>query len=438
MHLTLTDITRTCGGRLHGQDRTVEGVTIDSRHVIPNQLFVPIVADRDGHQFIAAAVRAGAVAYLTAQQPRPDVNAAAVEVADTGQALLQLGGLARERLSGDVIGVTGSVGKTSVKDLLAAATAPVKRTAANEKSFNNELGVPLTLCQAPDDTEVAIIEMGARGIGHIELLARYVRPTVGVVTAVELAHTELFGTIENVAKAKGELVECLPASGTAVLAGDLPMVAGMAARTQARVLTYGASSANDVTASEVIFDELLRPRYRLHSPWGEVLVTLAVSGRHQVHNSLAAAAGALAVGLAPEQVAIGLGSARLSPWRMELSTLSSGATLLNDSYNANPTSMRAALDALVGLPGRRRLAVLGEMGELGIEGPASHIDIARYAHDLGVELIAVDTPHYGIEPVEGIEGAVAAVGTLGEGDIVLVKASRSVGLERLAVALSAT
>jgi UDP-N-acetylmuramoyl-tripeptide--D-alanyl-D-alanine ligase len=400
------------------------------------ELFVPIVAERDGHEFVGQAVAAGAAAYMSSRGD-VDHDATAVLVDDTGAALLQLGRYARTRLGDRVIGITGSVGKTTVKDLTAAALRPAYVTHASVRSFNNELGVPVTLTTAPDDVEVVVVEMGARGRGHIKLLCDIARPTIGIVTAVELAHAEMFGTLEEVAAAKGELVEALPDSGVAVLNADHPLVIGMASRTHARVVTFGVDAVGaDVTASAVAIDDELRPSFRLDSPWGGADIRLAARGAHQVSNALAAAAGAMAAGAAPDDVATGLAAATVSPWRMELRRTAAGAVVLNDAYNANPTSMEAALRSLAALPARRRVAVLGVMAELGADGPAQHRRIADRARELGIEVIAVATRDYGTEPVADIDAAVDALGSLGEGDAVLVKGSRVAGLERVAGALS--
>ncbi|HEX2380993.1 MAG TPA: UDP-N-acetylmuramoyl-tripeptide--D-alanyl-D-alanine ligase, partial [Acidimicrobiales bacterium] len=398
-------------------------------------LFVPILAERDGHAFIADAVRAGAVAYLTSQ-PSRDAATAAVVVADTATALLALGRHARTRLPDRVIGITGSVGKTTVKDLTRAALAPRYSAHANDRSFNNELGVPLTLANAPDDTDVTVVEMGARGRGHIAFLCDVARPTIGIVTAVELAHTELFGSLEEVAAAKSELVEALPGGGVAILNADRPLVLAMASRTAAQVITFGIDATGvDVTAAAIEVDDELRPSFELRSPWGNASVRLPVAGLHQVSNALAAASAALATGVTPEEVAAGLATASISPWRMELRRASSGAIVINDAYNANPASTEAALRSLAALPARRRIAVLGVMAELGEAGPAEHQRIARLAKDLGIDALAVDAPDYGVPVVHGIEGVLAVLHPE-DGDAVLVKASRVAGLEVLASALS--
>jgi UDP-N-acetylmuramoyl-tripeptide--D-alanyl-D-alanine ligase len=423
------------GGTLHGDDVEVDGVAIDSRLVSRDQLFVPIVAERDGHDFIAAALASGAAAYLTTKAPD---DGTAIVVADTSAALIELGRLARAALPDLVLGITGSVGKTTVKDLAAAILKQRFRTAASERSFNNELGVPMTLANAPGDAEAVVVEMGARGRGHVALLCEVARPTIGLVTVVALAHAEMFGTIEEVAAAKSELVQSLPAHGTAVLNADDDNVAAMAHHTEASVLTFGVERAEaDVDADLVTVDDELRASFVLRSPWGNVRVRLGVRGAHQVSNALAAASASLAAGAGLDHVAAGLAAATLSPWRMELARTQDGAVVLNDAYNANPTSMRVALSSLAALPARRRIAVLGLMAELGAEGDSAHLEIVEQAADLGIEVIAVDAPQYGtgVRSVRGVDDALRAIGPVGDGDAILVKGSRVAGLERLASAL---
>lgn len=447
MQLTLSEVVQASGGRLVPADMqtdasganagstSVAGAATDSRAIRTGQLFVPLVAERDGHDFVGAAVAAGAAAYLTSKPADPAVPAPAIEVGDTLVALADVGCLARARLHGPVVGVTGSVGKTSVKDLLAAVLGVRWRTTAALRSFNNELGVPLTLANAADDTEATVVELGARGLGHIAQLCRIARPTVGVVTTVGAAHLELFGSVDEVARGKGELVEALPSSGFAVLNAADRRVAAMAARTTAEVVTFGAGG--DVQAEDVALDDELRPSFRLVSPFGNAAVSLPVRGAHMVSNALAAATAGLALGLSIEEVSHGLGSAAISPWRMELVRTASGTRIINDAYNANPISMRAALEALASLPGAgRRVAVLGAMAELGVGGAGEHQRIAGRAADLGVELIAFGTDAYGVVPVRDVDEALLRLGPLGADEAVLVKASRVVGLERLAQKLA--
>ena len=430
MKLRCTDLAIALGGRHEGPDTVVDGASIDSRSVRPGQLFVPVVAERDGHAFLPAALAAGAAAYLTSE---PAGGGSAIVVADTVVALQAAGRHARAALTGPVIGVTGSVGKTSVKDLLAGVLSQRLRTAASERSFNNELGVPLTLLNVLDGTEVVVVEMGARDVGHIADLCAIAVPTIGIVTRVAPVHTEVFGTIEDVARAKAELVRALPASGTAVLnAADL-LVAAMAGATEAAVVTFGVGG--DVQAVDAVLDESLHGRFRLRSPWGDADIALAVRGAHQIENALAAAAAALVCGVSLHDVVVGLASTELSPWRMELATGPDGAAVLNDAYNANPTSVAAALESLAALPAQRRIAVLGVMAELGAGSDEAHAAIGALAERLGIRLVAVLAPAYGGEDVTSLDQAVAALGPLGPGDAVLVKGSRVTGLERLAECL---
>ncbi|WP_374611604.1 UDP-N-acetylmuramoyl-tripeptide--D-alanyl-D-alanine ligase [Gordonia sp. (in: high G+C Gram-positive bacteria)] len=435
MHFRASEVAEAVGGELLGPDVQIDGASIDSRSVRPGQLFVPIVAERDGHDFIKSALDGGATAYLTSRVD--PVGGTAIRVADTALALADLGRAVRARVPDRVVGITGSVGKTSTKDLLAGVLRTTYRTAASEKSFNNELGLPITLAAAADDVEAVVLEMGARGIGHIDLLCSIAKPTVGVITRVEGVHLELFGDIESVARAKGELVESLPADGIAVLNADHRYVAAMADRTSARVLRYGLSPDADVYASDIVLDDELRASFRLHTPWGSTEVRLGARGEHQVPNALAAAAAAGGLGVSVESMADGFLAAELSGLRMELATSSRGVTVLNDAYNANPTSMSAALRSLATLPASRRVAVLGTMAELGADSPDQHRAIALEARDLGIEVIAVAEADYGdtARHVSDVDGVSAELGDLDDGTAVLVKGSRVAALERVAQAL---
>ena len=271
MRFSTSELAAHLGATLVGPDVTVDGVSIDSRTTRPGQLFVPIVAERDGHHFVSAAVEAGAPAYLTMEPPvHPSGGATAVVVRDTAEALLALGSLARGRV-GSVIGITGSVGKTTTKDLLAACLRPVFIVAASQRSFNNELGLPLTLLNAPDDAQWVVVEMGARGPGHIARLAETARPDVGIVTSVAKAHTEFLGDLDGVARAKAELVSSLPAAGVAVLNFDDRRVRRMALDSPCPVLSYSEAndSGADVRAVDVVLRPDLRPRFGLRSRWGD-------------------------------------------------------------------------------------------------------------------------------------------------------------------------
>jgi UDP-N-acetylmuramoyl-tripeptide--D-alanyl-D-alanine ligase len=446
-----SEVAAATGGIVVGPDVTVTGAAIDSRLVAGGELFVPVVAERDGHDFVGAAVAAGAAAYLTSRpdadvrggRPGPGLEpgappATAIEVAATGAALTALGAHARDRLAGPVdgrvVGVTGSVGKTSVKDLLAVALAARWRTTASAGSFNNELGVPLTLMNAPGDAEALVVEMGARAPGDVAALCAVARPGVGVVTRVAAVHTETFASVDEIALAKGELIAALPADGAAVLNAGDPRVAAMAGRTSARVVTFG--DGGDVRAERVRLDDDLRATFELATPWGRADVHLAARGLHMVENALAAGAAALVCDVPLDALAAALGTAGLSRWRMELSVLPSGARVLNDAYNANPTSMAAALRALAALDATRRVAVLGVMAELGPSSDEEHKAVGALARELDIEVVAVDAPAYGVPVVAGPEAAVAALGPLGPGDAVLLKGSRVAGLERVAQLLA--
>ncbi len=459
MRWTLPQITDATGGTLEGgtdeggtgeagtdeRERFVEGVSVDTRTLEPGQLFVAVRAERDGHDFLAAAVGAGAAALMVDESFRSvrtgaftgrSSGPAVIVVGDTREALLALGRAARRRLAVPTVGITGSVGKTSTKDLAAAALGAGLATVASAASFNNEIGVPLTLANAPDSAEVAVLEMGARGPGHVALLCQVAEPSTGVVTAVAAAHTEMFGGLDEIARAKGELIESLPADGLAVLNGDDRRVRAMAGRGPAPAILYSATvpaaSGAEVVAERIELDEQLRASFVLRSPWGAATVSLEARGGHQVGNALAALTVALHQGVELDAAAAALRNASLSPLRMDLRRTRSGASVLNDSYNANPASMAAALRALAAIPARRRVAVLGVMAELGETHVAEHRAVAELARQLGVEIIAVGTPDYGAEPLGAPEEVLHRLGDLGPQDAVLVKASRRAGLETIA------
>jgi UDP-N-acetylmuramoyl-tripeptide--D-alanyl-D-alanine ligase len=458
--LTLADVATGTGGRLHHvADPSARAVSYgtDSRTVEPGQLFVAVVGEHhDAHAFAAQAVRAGAVAVLSDR----DLDVPCVVVDDT---VLALGRLARWVVDAlpdlVVVGVTGSSGKTSTKDLLAAVLAELGPVVAPQGSFNTEVGVPLTALTVEPSTRVLVSEMGARGIGHIAYLCGVTPPRVGVVLNVGSAHVAEFGSRGNIARAKGELVEGLPDAddgGVAVLNADDPLVAEMSARTRASVVTYGRADHADVRAVDEQLDTEGRASFTLVAPQGSAPVALRLVGAHHVSNALAVAAAALALGVPIGAVARRLcDAAPASRWRMEVSTTVEGVTVVNDAYNANPESMLAALDALVALgsapEGRRTWAVLGEMRELGAAAPAAHEEVGRQAAERGVTyVVAVGDGATGVASgasevggdtvVTAVSDVDAAVSLLRDriepGDVVLVKASRAAGLERVALALT--
>jgi len=456
--LTLAEIAELTGGELTGSpDATVSGkVTLDSRAVADGDLFVAVAGERvDGADFLAAAAAAGAVVALTT---RPDDALPCVVVADPVEALGRLAAGVHARLVDRgllTLAITGSSGKTSTKDLLGQVLASAGPTVSPPGSYNNDIGLPLTVLGADEQTRFLVLEMGARGQGHIARLCRVARPRIGVVLNVGSAHLGEFGSPDGIAQAKGELVEALSEDGTAVLNADDPRVIGMAPRTVARVVTTGRGTDADVRAVDVTLDETARARFTLVAGGEAHPVALQVVGEHQVANALSAAGAALAAGLAPADVAAALSAAGpRSRWRMEVARRDDGVTVVNDAYNANPESMRAALAALAGLAGTRRIAVLGAMAELGPDATAEHERLGRDAAAAGIDLIVAVGP----DAVGITDGAAAAGRRAGEesvhvpdratarellsevlrpGDVVLVKASRSYGLEQLAADLLA-
>jgi len=455
MELTRAWVAEVTGGRIDdpadaADARAGTGVAFDSRALAPGEVFVAVRAERDGHDFVADAYRRGA-AFAIVERPVDGVPA--VVVPDVAAALFALARAGRDRLDARVVGITGSVAKTSATDLTAAAVGADRRTHAAPKSFNNEIGVPVTVLGAPADTEVLVVEMGARFAGNIAELCTLVDPEIGVITNLGVNHAEHLGGPAGVARVKGELLDALPAHGLAIV--DAATAAGpdQRARSAARVVTVGTPDA-DVRVLDLELDDALRPRFTLATPWGSGAVVLGVRGAHQAHNAALAATVALHVGVPFDAVADALTRAEGSAWRMEVVEAPGGVTVINDSYNASPVATIAALDALAALPGAtRRVAVLGEMRELGALSAAEHARVGRAVAADGVDvLVAVGDA---TEPL--VAAAVEAAGSrltvypvpdaatararaaeiVAPGDAVLVKASRAVGLEVVAEALVA-
>ncbi|MFF8292094.1 UDP-N-acetylmuramoyl-tripeptide--D-alanyl-D-alanine ligase [Streptomyces sp. NPDC016309] len=461
--LSLAEIAEIVGGQSSDIPdpavRVTGPVVIDSRQVEPGSLFAAFAGENvDGHDYALRAMDAGAAAVLAT---RP-VGVPAIVVDDVRTAL---GALARHvvgRLGTRVVALTGSAGKTSTKDLIAQVLQRKGPTVWTPGSLNNEIGLPLTALRAEKDTEHLVLEMGARGIGHIRYLTELTPPSIGLVLNVGSAHIGEFGGREQIAQAKGELVEALPSAedgGIAVLNADDPLVRAMESRTHARVTLFGEADDATVRAENVRLTETGQPAFRLHTPTGCSDVTLRLYGEHHVSNALAAAAVAHELGMSVDEIATALSEAgTLSRWRMEVTERPDGVTIVNDAYNANPESMRAALRALAAMgkaaqaKGGRTWAVLGQMAELGDEALAEHDAVGRLAVRLNVsKLVAVggreaswlqlgayNEGSWGEESVH-VSDARAAIDLLRSelrpGDVVLVKASRSVGLERIAQAL---
>lgn len=456
--LTLGELARIVDGELApGTDPaiTVTGPAfLDSREIVPGGLFAAFDgAQVDGHDYASSAIEAGAAAMLGSR----DAGVPGVLVPDVEAAL---GRLARElllRLPGTtVIALTGSSGKTSTKDMLGQVLAGHGPTVFTEGSFNNEKGLPLTVLRADEDTKFLVLEMGARGIGHIKYLCELAPPRVGLVLNIGSAHAGEFGSKEQTALAKGELIEALPPEGLAVLNADDPYVAEMEVRTVASTITFGEHPAARVRAEDVELDENGRPSFTLLADGASAPVALQVVGEHHVSNALAVAAVCVGVGMSVPEVAAGLAAARaLSGGRMAVTARPDGVVVIDDAYNANPESVRAGLKALVSLarsrPGARSWAVLGHMAELGDRSVEEHDAIGRLAVRLRIDrLVAVGADAAMIHAGAGHEGsggqettlvadADEAIALLREqlspGDVVLVKASNSVGLRRVARAL---
>jgi UDP-N-acetylmuramoyl-tripeptide--D-alanyl-D-alanine ligase len=430
MQFTTSQIANVTFGELKGEEKVIQAVTQDSRKVTPECLFIPLISERDGHTYIDEALSLGAAAYLTQQEPKEGTS---IHVENTSTALTQLGKSARFSLHVPVVGITGSVGKTSVKDMTNAVLSQQGEVHASLNSYNNEIGVPLTLLNAPEKSSFLVVEMGARKEGDIEDLSKIVYPDIGVITNVVESHTEVFGSLDSISDTKGEILDRLPSEGCAVLNADVDEVMQQSSRTRARKLTFG--KLGEVRASSVKFDENLNPDFVMETPWGRTEIKLNVAGEQMVSNALAAASVGLAAGLPLEAVAEGLSCVELSPLRMEIVISSSGITVINDTYNANPTSMKAGLDSLALLPNTgRKIAFLGFMAELGGNTPEAHMGIKRHAEQVGVEVIAVATDLYGDSRVVDLEDALTEIEDmkLGKNDALLFKASRIVGLETIA------
>ena len=395
---TLAEVALAVGGEVRPVDAgsiVVGGVAIDSRRARSGVLFVALPGERsDGHDFVADAKAHGASGAMVASHriaagalPGP-----VVAVDDPAAALLGLARDERTALTGAVIGITGSTGKTCTKDLTAAVLRERLRVVASEASFNNEVGLPLTLLSADGTTEAVVCEMGSRGLGHIRLLCDVAQPSIGVVTNVGVAHMELFGSPEVLRDAKAELPESLPAGGTAVLNADDRVVRTYAKRTPAGTLLFGSSPDADIRAAAVSIERHSgRASFDLVMPSGRSPVALVVPGEHMVSNALAAAGVGHALGLSVEEIARGLSTARVTGGRMEVFETADGIRVVNDAYNANPASMAAALRSARWMAGDGRcIAVLGTMAELGPISAEEHDRVGELLARLRVDfLVAV-------------------------------------------------
>jgi UDP-N-acetylmuramoyl-tripeptide--D-alanyl-D-alanine ligase len=447
----LSAIAAAVRGTLRGPDAAVSVVRTDSRAIGPDDLFVAIAGERvDGHDFVADAFERGAVAAVV---HRPEIAGAVIQVPDTGRALLDLAADERTRMTDTrVVGITGSNGKTSAKDLAAAVVGTRLRTHASPASFNNEIGLPLTLLGAASGVEIVVAEMGARREGDVRLLCDVARPDAVVVTNVGVAHMGVFGSWEQIVRAGAEPVEWLGADGTAIVNADDPVARSYADGTDANVITFGVDRGADVRAEDVELGPDARARFVLCSADEREPVDLSVPGEHMVSNALAASAVGRWAGMTLAECAAALKGAGVARWRMETFTGPSGIVVVNDAYNANPESMAAALKAARWMAeGTRLAAVLGHMAELGPIAFEEHERLGELVVRIGVErLVTVGEEARAIARAAIREGqlpedvatyddpmdAVADVRAwVSQGDVVLVKGSRVAGLERAADAL---
>ena len=452
---SLPEIAAAVDGRVVGADAIessviVSSIATDSREAAPGSLFFALRGERhDGHAFVVEALNGGAAAAVVHHD---GVVTPAVRVEDTGKALLSLAAHERRGMDPTVLGITGANGKTSTKDMVASVLATRLRTYASPRSFNNEVGLPITILSAPQDTEALVCEMGARRLGDVTRLCEVARPDVVVVTNVGLAHIEIFGSWENIVASAAEPVDALAPDGIAVLNGDDPVVRTFAARARGRVILFGSASDAHVRAEEVVLDPEVRASFVLAVDGDREPVALAVPGEHMVSNALAAAACGIALGVHASECAVALKDAHVSPWRMETFTTRDGVRILNDAYNANPESMAAGLKAARWMSrGTRMVAVLGHMAELGPIAFDEHEKLGELLVRLGVDrLVAVGELARPIaraairegalpEDVASYDDPLAALADVRAwvrpGDVVFLKGSRVAGLEKLAEAL---
>ncbi|HBT48136.1 MAG TPA: UDP-N-acetylmuramoyl-tripeptide--D-alanyl-D-alanine ligase [Peptococcaceae bacterium] len=447
--LTLAELCRILGAELIQGDpgRKIKGVSTDSRRVGRGELFFALKGERfDGHDYVEEALARGAAAAVVSRLPS-GVTGPLLKVSDTLEALQALA--AHHRASafrGELIGVTGSSGKTTTKNLVAQVLEAKFKVCKTPGNLNNEIGLPLTLLQLTSEHEVAVLEMAMRGLGEIAALCRLARPTVGIITNIGTAHLGRLGSVDNIARAKGELLEALPAEGLAVLNGDDPWCLRLARNTRARVILYGTGEEAEVRAREVRALGREGTEFRAVFPRGEVRVRLPVPGLHNVLNSLAAMATGYCLGVEPEAMAGRLASWPRESMRQEFLSGPRGSYIYNDAYNANPESMAAALRVIAQLPGRK-VAVLGDMLELGDRAPEFHRGIGRAAVEAGVSLlltvgelareIARGAKEAGMAPdrvfsfKDPREAGSFLACRLAAGDVVLLKGSRAVGMEQV-------
>jgi UDP-N-acetylmuramoyl-tripeptide--D-alanyl-D-alanine ligase len=444
--LSVSDIAEIVGGKSFGDSGAIVTAEpfFDSRSAIPGGIFLALEGEQvDGHNFVEEALAKGGVTAFTTRQ----VGSNCIVVADVLEAISKLGAEVRRRLPKmKVIGITGSQGKTTTKDIARHVLSIAGETIAPSQSFNNDLGVPLTLLRASAKTRFCVLEMGARHEGDIARLVQMAKPDIGVVLVVGTAHIGEFGSREAIARTKSEIVSNLSKDAIAILGTYDEFTPKMASQTPATVMYFGEKTSCDVRATDIDIREG-RAHFDLVSKAGREPVALRLIGRHQVPNALAAAAIATALQMPIDKIASGLSTAEIaSKWRMEISDIGS-LLLINDSYNANPESMRAALETLRYFAqerGGRAWAFIGKMHELGENSQRDHQSITAFADQMGIDhVVAVNTPEYGntsgaqllVQHVSSFDEALAISKEITPGDVILVKGSRAEGLEKLSDAL---
>ena len=450
MKRSVVEFARLCGGRYAGEDRAYTGVSTDTRALKAGELYLALRGPRfDGNQFLAAAAAAGAVAAVV-DRPVPGAPLPLVVVDDGQAALTRAGAAWRAQYPGCVLGVAGSNGKTTTKELLAAILAQRGACLATRGNLNNHIGVPLTLLRLEATDVNAVIEMGANRAGEVAALVQIARPRIGLITNAGAEHLEGFGDLDGVARAEGEMVAGLPADGVAVINADDAYAPLWRSMTPARVVTFGIVADADYRAVDIVEslgDAGFELRFTLVAPQGRQALVLNLGGRHNISNALAAAAAACSAGASLADVAAGLASMRPVQGRLQPRRSHHGARLIDDSYNANPSSVRAGIDVVTGL-GSPAWLVLGDMGELGDQAEASHVEIGAYARSHGIRRLFATGP-LSTRAVEAFGGgatwypdtealARAVDAELGPEVCVLVKGSRSNRLERVVATLTGT
>lgn len=432
MRITASDVAHITGGLLVGTDSTADGVSFDSRTLLAGQMFVAIVGERDGHEFLHDAQRAGA-AFALVGKGRSIDGLTCIEVSDTTVALALIGAHCRKSLAESVgnrvVGITGSAGKTSTKNMVREVLrAGFTHVHAADHSLNNDIGVPVTIMNAPTDTDALVIEMGMRGFHEIDRLCRIAQPIVGIVTNIGDAHGERVGGSDGIARAKGELLEALPSHGTAIVNRDDVYFSALAARANCDVLSFGAHQSADMRWTIQSIDHNGVCTALLHFGGDVVSIVPALPGEHMVANAAAAVLAGVACGLSLEVAASGIGEENVEKGRMKWQNTTDGRRVLDDTYNANTASMIAALHVLASSTSGEKVAVLGAMAEI-TDAAEGHRRVASTARDLGIEIIAVDTDLYGVQGVS-VDDAISRLASM-EWSVALVKGSRATRMERV-------